>query len=271
MPKATSKAPKRSARPSRLGGASVKRRLAQREAWLRQIAPTSFFHALFDHLPGLNFFAKNRRGETMFASNSIRKLYGLRNEADMIGLTDFDLNPPVMAKGYVADDARIYRTGDPVLRRVELWWDARGIPDWYQVTKLPIRSRRGAIIGIMGVLQRYEGTVHLAMPWREIDAAVRHIRENFRGPVHIGDLANRAGLSSRQIERRFRSILGVSPQEFLIKTRVLAACHALRQTSAPLADVAADCGFCDQSSFTQHFRCHVGQTPREFRCSMAAS
>ncbi|MFA7005986.1 MAG: PAS domain-containing protein, partial [Verrucomicrobiia bacterium] len=156
MPRPTSKTTKRHAPPSRLGSAPVKHRLAQREAWLRQIAPTSLFHVLFDHLPGLHFFAKNRRGETMFASSSVRKLYDLHDEADVIGLTDFDLNPPVMAKGYVADDARIYRTGEPVLRRVELWWDARGIPDWYQVTKLPIRSRRGVIIGIMGVLQRYE-------------------------------------------------------------------------------------------------------------------
>jgi len=72
------------------------------------------------------------------------------------------------------------------------------------------------------------------------------------------------------MERRFRNILGVSPREFLIKTRVLAACHALRQTSAPLADVAADCGFCDQSFFTRHFRRHVGQTPREYRAAMTA-
>ncbi|MBI5686245.1 MAG: helix-turn-helix domain-containing protein [Verrucomicrobia bacterium] len=262
MPKSTNKTTKRHKRSLRL---------AQREAWLRQIAPTSLFHALFDHLPGLHFFAKNRRGETMFASSSVRKLYDLRDEADVIGLTDFDLNPPVMAKGYVADDARIYRTGEPVLRRVELWWDARGIPDWYQVTKLPIRSRRGAIIGIMGVLQRYEGGVHLAMPWREIDAAVRCIREKFRGPVNIAELAKLTDMSARQLERKFHAILGVSPQEFLIKTRVLAACHALRQSNASLADIATDCGFYDQSSFTEHFRRYVGQTPREFRRSMAGS
>ena len=94
--------------------------MAQREAWLRQIAPASLFHVLFDHLPGLHFFAKNRRGETMFSSSSVRKLYGLRTETDVIGLTDFDLNPSIMAKGYVDDDARLYRTGEPVLRHVEL-------------------------------------------------------------------------------------------------------------------------------------------------------
>lgn len=201
----------------------------------------------------------------MFLSRSQQVRYGLRQEHDAVGLTDFDLNPSSMAAGYVADDAHIYRTGEPLVRRVELWWDAQGIPDWYQVTKLPIRSHRGRIIGIMGVLQRYEGAVHPDMPWREIDAAVRHLREHFRGPVPVADLAQRTGLSARQLQRKFREILGTSPQEFLIKTRVLAACHALRHTTASLANIAADCGFCDQSSFTNHFRHHVGQTPRAFR------
>ena len=270
MPKATAKQPKHP-RATRLSTAAKKQRLAQRDAWLRQIAPTSLFHTLLDSLPGLHFFAKNRRGELMFLGRSQCERYGLLEESDVIGLTDFDLNPANMAEGYVADDAQIYRTGEPILRRVELWWDAQGIPDWYQVTKLPIRSRRGAIIGIMGVLQRYEGTVHLAMPWKEIDAAVRYIRETFRGPLNVADLAKRTGLSSRQLERKFHSILGVSPQEFLIKTRVLAACHALRHSTASLADIATDCGFYDQSSFTEHFRRHVGQTPREFRLAIANS
>jgi len=169
------------------------------------------------------------------------------------------------------DDARIYRTGEPVLQRVELWWDARGFPDWYQVTKLPIRSRHGRIIGIMGVLQRCESAVKLAMPWREIDAAVRHLREHFHSPVSVAELAQRTGLSPRQLERKFHHILGVSPQAFLIKTRVLAACHALRHTAAPLADIATGCGFYDQSSFTEQFRRYVGQTPREFRHSAAGT
>jgi AraC-like DNA-binding protein len=271
MPKPTSSRPVRTAPVRALKTESVRRRLERREAWLRQIAPSSLFHALFDHLPGLHFFAKNRRGETMFASSGIRKLHGLCDEADVVGLTDFDLSSPHMAEGYLADDAHIHRTGEPLIRRVELWWDARGIPDWYRVTKLPIRSRRGAIIGIMGVLQKCEAAVGPAMPWREIDDAVRHIRENFRGPVHVADLARRTGLSSRQVERRFQHVLGVSPMEFLIRTRVLAACHALRNTDAALAGIAADCGFYDQSSFTEQFRRHIGETPRRFRQSTVAT
>ncbi len=59
------------------------------------------------------------------------------------------------------------------------------------------------------------------------------------------------------------------PQNYLIKTRIQAACDALREPGTQIADVAIDLGFCDQSAFTAQFRRHMGITPlkyqREFR------
>jgi hypothetical protein len=126
-------------RPAPRRPEDVRRHLKQREAWLREIAPTSFFHALFDVLPGLHFFAKNRRGELMFLSRTNRERYALRDDSEVVGLTDFDINPLGMAQSYVRDDETIYATGEPILNRVELWFDAQGMPAWYSVTKLPIR------------------------------------------------------------------------------------------------------------------------------------
>ena len=243
--------------------------IAQRDEWVREIAPESLFHSLFDELPGLHFFAKNRRGEVMFASRSIRTLYGLSDDAEIVGLTDFDLNPDRMAEAYVKDDAQIHATGKPIIGRIELWWNSQGMPDWYVVTKVPIWSRRGRVIGVMGVSQHYEGRARSEAPWHEIASAVKLIREGFREPLSIEQLAHVAKLSKRQLERKFRAVFAVTPQEFLIKTRVLAACRTLRETDAPLAAIATDCGFYDQSSFTEHFRRRVGLTPRAFRQAAA--
>jgi AraC-like DNA-binding protein len=268
MTNATLYSPKTRLHPLRRRGAAERRRwLARRESWLRAIAPTSSFHALFDNLPGLHFFAKNRRGQMMFLSRGIRERYGLREEGEVIGLTDFDLNPDGMAAGYTSDDERIYATGEPIIGHVEMWWDSQGIPDWYAVTKMPIRSRRRRIIGIMGVMQEYEGRAKLAAPWREILPAVGLIREKFQTPITIENLARLARLSTRQLQRKFQAVFGLTPQEFLIKTRVSAACRALCESDMSLAGVAADCGFYDQSSFTRHFRQRVGMTPKQFRQS----
>jgi AraC-like DNA-binding protein len=243
------------------------KRLKKREAWLSEISPAHHFHLLFDLLDDVFFFAKNQHGETMLASHGILARYGFRDESEIVGTTDFDRNPSQMAHGYIQDDAQILRTGKPILGRVELWFDAQGFPDWYVTHKLPIRSRRGEIIGIMGMMQSYSAREQKDQPYRRITAQVDWIRRHFPEELSVEDLAKMAGVTVRQLERRFQAALGVGPQEFIIRTRVLAACQELRETNHSLAEVAADCGFCDQSSFTRHFKKYVGQTPAQFRRS----
>jgi AraC-like DNA-binding protein len=240
-------------------------RTAQRDAWLREVDPVSLFHPLFDHIPGVFFFAKNRVGEMMFLSRGNREIYGITDEAGVIGLTDFDLCPTIMAAGYVRDDARVMTTGTPIVGRVELWFNSQGIPAWYTTTKLPICSRTGEVIGVMGVSQETEGRARGSAPWGEIEPAVQLIRERYRQALSVTDLADVAGLSVRQLERKFRAALNLTLQTFLVKTRVLAACRVLRETDEPLSAVAAACGFYDQSAFSEQFRRYVGQTPLRFR------
>jgi AraC-like DNA-binding protein len=242
-----------------------KRLLAQREAWVHQIAPTNLFHNLFDLIPGTYFFAKNRRGQIMFTCAASRRLYRINKETESIGITDFDINPPDMAESYVHDDARIYATGEPVLNRVELWFDEQGMPDWFVVNKIPIRSRGGKIVGIMGFSQSYEGRARLLAPFAGISKAVAHIRKNYQMEISIKELARASGLSQRQLERKFQAAFAVSPQDFLIKTRLLAASRLLRESDESLVQIAFDCGFTDQSAFSLHFRRHFGITPRDFR------
>ena len=73
------------------------------------------------------------------------------------------------------------------------------------------------------------------------------------------------------MQRQFLRVFGLTPQEFLLKTRVAAAYHLLRTTARPLSEIADQCGFSDQSSFTKHFRAHIGQTPRGYRHYVRAS
>jgi AraC-like DNA-binding protein len=244
--------------------------LARRDQWLGQIAPSCLFYPLLDLLPGVFFFAKNRQGELMLSGSRSLDLYHLADEAELVGLTDFDLNPGPMAEEYLKDDARIYATGQPLLRRVELWFDPLGTPDWFLVYKLPLRDRDGAIIGIMGFLQSYEGRAALLPPLGPVAKAVEFIRQDYQKDITLGELARRTGISSRQLQRRFKSVFGIGPWQFLIKTRLLAACKALEAADArSLAEIALACGFCDQSAFAHHFHAHLGLTPSRFRAARA--
>lgn len=81
----------------------------------------------------------------------------------------------------------------------------------------------------------------------------------------MADLARVAGLSERQLRRRFLEEFGMGIAEFVIKLRTHAAADALLKSDKSLADIAQETGFCDQSAFTRAFRVQMGMTPRAYR------
>ncbi len=201
----------------------------------------------------------------MFASQGLRERYSMHDESEILGRTDFDLNPDLMARAYVDDDARLLRGEVEVIERLELWWDGQGMPDWFLVTKLPIRDRGGNAHGIMGVLRRPDEKDRELPVFQTVARAVEIIRRDFAGTVSMEDVACKCGQSLRQLQRRFRTSFGISPQEFLLKTRVLAAQRLLESSSRNAAEISSLCGFVDASSFTQHFRKRLGMTPTAYR------
>jgi AraC-like DNA-binding protein len=236
-----------------------------REAWYADLEPTASFQRLFDHIPGLHFFAKDKEGRTMFCSRSILALHHMKSESEMLGLTDYDLNPRTMAEAYLVDDARILAGKAPSIERLELWFDRLGMPDWFMVTKLPLVDKKGRVQGVMGVLRR-AADYDMQLPlFQGVAKAVEIIRRDYAKPVVLSDVATFTGQSMRRLQRRFQSAFGINPQEFLIRTRVLAAAKLLEETDLTATEVAAKCGFVDGSSFSQLFQRRTDLTPIAFR------
>ena len=107
--------------------------------------------AIFDSLPGFLCFLKNRAGEHLYASGLWTTRHGFREAWEMLFKTDQDLTPGVLAQSYTSDDVEVYRTGKPLLDKIEICLDAVGLPDWHVTSKYPVRNRKGDIIGILGV------------------------------------------------------------------------------------------------------------------------
>jgi AraC-like DNA-binding protein len=246
----------------------VKRLERERAAWLCRVHPAAHFHTLFDHLPGVSFYCKDVNGRFMLASRSFLQHHQLRHEREILGLTDFDLAPHHMASGYVRDDARLLSGKARCVERVELWFDKQGTPDWFFVSKLPLKDGAGRICGTAGVVRRAaEHEVQLPII-QSVARAVEIIRRDFAGPVVLSDVARMCGLSMRHFQRRFQNAFGFSPQEFLMKTRVIAAMTLLEETSLTASEIAIRCGFVDASSFAEQFRARVGQSPTTYRHAM---
>lgn len=239
--------------------------LAERERFLRQLGAETPFYRLFDHMPDVSFFAKDRHFRLMCASQRFVERFGFREEAQVIGKDDFALFPSRLAENFRRDDEEILSTGEPKLNIVELFFTEQGVPDWFVTNKLPLRDLRGRVIGLMGTVQSYEGRRQVLQPYLQLDRAVTYIRENFRRGVSVKELGHVLHVSLRQLHRRFVEAFGSSPQAFIIKLRIQAACEALQREGSQISEVATSLGFCDQSAFTQLFQKHVGLTPLKYQ------
>ena len=235
-----------------------------RRAFLRQIADDSAFYRLFDHLPGISFFAKDRQFRLVCANQHFIERFGFGEEAQIVGKTDFDIFPPRLAEHFRQDDEAVMASGRPRTGIVELFFNRQGIPDWFLTNKLPVFGKNGRVIGIMGTTQSYEGRQEQMQPYAQIAPAVEFIRANFRRRIRVEELGTLAHLSQRQLHRKFIEAFGLSPQAFVMKLRVQAACEAL-QRGRQIAETARDLGFYDQSVFTHHFQKHMGITPMRYQ------
>ena len=220
---------------------------------------------LFEHLPGCSFFVKNFEGEVMSANQCFYERFGFSTEEEIVGKTDFDLFPLGLADKFRRDDMEVMKSSDSMLGIVELFFNRQGLPDWYLTNKFPLVGRNGAVVGVMGTVRSYAKQTKLIQSFVQIEAAVDFIRLNFRRKISIKELALHSGLSPRQFDRKFKEAFEISPQQFIIKTRILAACDGLAKQRRSISDIALDLGFCDQSSFTLHFRKHMGVTPMQYR------
>jgi AraC family transcriptional regulator len=67
------------------------------------------------------------------------------------------------------------------------------------------------------------------------------------------------------ISREFRRHFGKTITDFLRTRRVVRAARLIAENSQPLAAIALECGFCDQSHFTNAFRRHTRMSPSQYR------
>lgn len=102
---------------------------------------------------------------------------------------------------------------------------------------------------------------------RRITAALRRIEREPQAPLTLAALARDSGLSPFHFLRCFRQVAGLTPHQYLLRTRLHRAALLLRHGAAPITDVAYDCGFNDLSTFNRRFRRLMGMTPGAWRAA----
>lgn len=91
------------------------------------------------------------------------------------------------------------------------------------------------------------------------------IDANSHDDIDLGAAAAQAGLSPFHFLRLFSTVLGVTPHQYLVRSRLRRAARLLANEAIPVTDIAYDVGFGDLSNFVRTFHRAAGVAPSKFR------
>jgi AraC-like DNA-binding protein len=91
------------------------------------------------------------------------------------------------------------------------------------------------------------------------------IDANSHHQINLDDAAAQAGISPFHFLRLFSQALGVTPHQYLVRSRLRHAARRLVDDDSPITDIAYDVGFADLSNFVRTFHRAAGASPLKFR------
>jgi PAS domain S-box-containing protein len=244
-----------------------------REAHSRLLAEApgiEVMEKLFERLTGVLFCVKDREGRYLAVNDAFLRRVRVSDREALVGRTAREVFPALLAAGYEQQDSVVFSQEREMRDRLEMITNPDGSIGWYLSEKVPVRDDGGRVIALAGVSRDLrvpaDGDPRLA----QLAKVIRRMRREFSEPLRIGRLAEEAGLSLSKFERMMKSVLHVSPRQFLTRLRVEAAAERLRSGEGSIAEIALDCGFCDQPTFCRQFKAVTGLTAGRYRRLSAA-
>jgi AraC-like DNA-binding protein len=237
----------------------------QRDAFFMQIANPIDLLQLFEFLPEVYHYVKDRQGRYMRANRVVCRVVGVENDQEMLGKTDFDFFPPAIAAQYVDEDRRVIQSKAPLSDQIWLVPDSNGVPQIFLCNKVPLFDMSRKVVGIAGVKRPYKQGIDLASHHGQLMRVVEYVTANYRDAITVADLAEQATLSESQLHRQFGDRFGITPNRYIREVRIGVARHLLETEDYSMAKVANECGFYDQSHFSRQFKACTGLTPLQYR------
>src|SRR5215213_9606965 len=97
------------------------------------------------------------------------------------------------------------------------------------------------------------------------------IEENAHRELTLDDLATRAKMSTRTLNRRFREQTSATPMQWLRRARIRRSQYLLETTGHSVERIALQVGFSSPTSFREHFKRLVGTSPQAYRRAFQGS
>jgi PAS domain S-box-containing protein len=164
--------------------------------------------AMLENIPDRIYF-KDAQSRFVKVSKALAKRLNVENSDAVIGKTDFDFFPPGKAREFFEDEQRIIQTGEPLINKVEKHVRKNGDITWSSTTKVPLRSRDGSVVGIVGINRDISD---LKLAEQKIEAINRELREASRqagmaevatGVLHnVGNVLNSVNVAAGVLSDR---------------------------------------------------------------------
>lgn len=155
-------------------------------------------------------------------------------------------------------DPITFHRGSPILLCSRLYKEFRDID-----AASPL-IMEGLILEIIGEIIR-GARLTSAKPPDSLRSAIEFIHSHFTSCFTIADVARVVGIHPVHLAQSFRKHQRCTVGEYVRRLRIELAAQELLQSNASLAEIAASCGFSDQSHFTRMFQRYLGLTPRQYR------
>ncbi|HIG25885.1 MAG TPA: AraC family transcriptional regulator [Acidimicrobiia bacterium] len=225
---------------------------------------TSALVELFDALPHVMFCMKGADDRYLAVNDAFVRRSGRTSKREVIGARAIDLFPTQLAERYEEQDALVLATGEPLRNELELIRRPDGSFGWYMTVKLPVMEG-SQVSALVSVSRDLATPSEESISFESLTRVVELVQQRLSSPLRVADLAEAAGCSEKQLERRMKKVFGLSATQYVLRVRVDRATSLLLNSEEPIASVAVSCGFYDQASFTRQFARLAGETPARFR------
>ncbi|POZ61974.1 AraC family transcriptional regulator [Chromobacterium alticapitis] len=222
-------------------------------------------------MPDVVFSVKDPDSHYLAISEGCVPRCALRDRAQAEGRTAHELFPQSMANRYREQDKALFSERLPLRNRLDLTIYPDGAPGWCLTSKQPLLHPDGRLLGLVCISKDLADLTRERLLDERFAACVDHIQAHYHRSLRLEELCELSGLSIGQLDRRMKRVFQLRTGDFIRRTRMDAACHAIRRGSESLADIAAACGFSDQSALNRLCRQLLGLSPRQLKLRLSDS
>jgi PAS domain S-box-containing protein len=235
------------------------------QSLIRAASAPQLLEALFDRLPDVVFFVKDRSGRYVMVNDTLVRRRGILHKEQLLGHTADQVFPPPLGPSYAAQDRLVLQRGVEIVDKLELHFYRGGGQGWCLTFKSPLRNADNDIIGLIGISRDLPHADAGRVEYQRLARAIEHLKEHYAEPLRLEALARSVGLGMDPFERLVKEVFGLTPRQLLIQTRIDAASTLLRDGQQSISEIAHACGYADHSAFSRQFRITVGTSPRALR------